>query len=457
MNANAENLTAENLTEIYTPTAEDKTIIIYEGIHRGRIPFIDEMIKDIEETRFLINRHYKDYKDLKEVRKCKNMSEFLGKHRDQLLKIRLEEDEDINFIENEVVYKRYTTKDFIKMYGTTKYNEEFKKVPLISMIEVKKYRYEKEFTSEKMIDNQIFKLIVDVLYCDVLEEEQYKIVSKLEYLHKRQLKYDYIYLEDNGNRQKLYFINRIFKWIKRCIKGKKADVEYNKIFECFSEYIPTSTNTLLEKYFDCVICSENYKFTEIEKNCVCSENICNHCYCCLSIPKKCPTCRKENFKHTIYNTSITPPMRNITYKYNNKVYNFSYKCSNMEDESIFYFDTEKELVDNFTFNFRTEKDLISDYIESSLEDRIIHFDEDFLYEYFNPTLPRRLWNVMMENIRYEESYGSDLMDYLNLSTNGDDEDTIQFIEHCINVDGLEHTLGLESDDYEGTTEIKTYS
>jgi hypothetical protein len=447
--------TAENLTEIYTPTAEQLNIITYEEKNRGTIPFIDEMIKDIEETRFILNRHYKSYKDLKVSRKCKNISEFLSKHKDDLLKIRLEEDE-FNFIENETYYKRYNKLDFIEMYGTKKYYNELIKLPILSYISVKKYRYEKELTSEKVIDEQIFKLIVDVLYCDLIDEERYKLVAKFQYLHKRQFKYDYLYLDDNYNKQKLFFINRIFKWIKKCIKGKKADVEYKKIFECVSEYIPTSINTEIEKNFDCVVCDANVKFTEVEKNCVCNDNICYDCFMSLSTPKKCPTCRKTPFKNTVYNLSHIPPMRNISYRYNNKLYYSSYKCGIIEDESIYYFDTEKEEIGSFTFNFKTEYELISDYIECSLEDRIGQFEIGFLYDYFNPTLPRGLFNLMMENVRYED-YGSDLLEYFNLSTDGDDEDTRQFIEHCINIDGLFHTLGLEEDDYEGEIEIKTYS
>jgi hypothetical protein len=455
MNANAEIKTAENLTEIYTPTAEQLNIITYEEENRGTNPFIDEMIKDIEETRYLLNRHYKSYKDLEVSRKCKNISEFLSKHRDDLLKIRLEEGER-DFIENETYYKRYSLTEFKKMYNSTKYEKELKQFKSLSYVEVKKYRYEKELTSEKVIDEQIFKLIVDVLYCDLIDEERYKLVAKFQYLHKRQFKYDYLYLDGSYNKQKLFFINRIFKWIKKCIKGKKADVEYKKIFECVSEYIPTSTNTEIEKNFDCIICDTNVKFTEVEKSCVCNENICNNCFSSLSTPKKCPTCRNTPFKHSIYNISIVPPMRNISYRYNNKLYYSSYKCSNIEDESIYYFDTEKEEIGSFTFNFKTEYELISDFIECGLEDRITHFDIDFLYNYFNPTLPKRLFEVMMENVRYE-NYGSELLDYFNLSTESNDEDTRQFIEHCVNIDGLFHTLGIDDDDYEGEIEIKTYS
>jgi hypothetical protein len=455
MNANAEIKIAENLTEIYTPTAEHLNIRTYEEVHRGAIPFIDEMIKDIEETRYLLNCHYKSYKDLEVSRKCKNISEFLSKHRDDLLKIRLEEGER-NFIENEKYYKRYSLDDFKKMYGSKKYEKELSQLKNLSYIAVKKYKYEKELTNEKVIDQQIFKLIVDVLYCDIIDEGRYKLVAKFQYLHKRQFKFDYLYLDRNHNKQKLFFINRIFKWIKRCIKGKKADAEYKKIFECVSEYIPSSINTEIEKNFDCIICDTNVKFTEVEKNCVCNENICSNCFLSLSRPKKCPTCRKEPFKHSIYNTAHIPPMRNINYRYNNKLYHSSFKCSKYDDESILYFDTEKEEIGNFTFNFKTEYEMISDFIECNLEDRISQFDIGLLYDYFNPTLPRQLFNVMMENVRYE-NYGSELLDYFNLTTDGDDEHTRGFIEYCVNIDGLFQTLLIDEDDYEGEIEIKTYS
>ena len=456
MNANAEIKTAENLTEIYTPTAEQLNIITYGEEQRGTIPFIDEMIEDIEETRYLLNRHYKSYKDLKVSRKCQNISEFLSKHRDNLLKIRLEEGER-NFIHNETFYKRYSLDDFKVMYGSLNYKKELSQFKCLSYIEVKKYRYEKDLTSEKVIDEQIFKLIVDVLYCDLIDEERYKLVAKFQYLHKRQFKYDYLYLDDSYIKtKKLYFINRIFKWIKKCIKGKKADVEYNKIFECYSDYIPTSINAEIEKNFDCVICDINVKYTEVEKSCVCIENICNNCFSSLSTPKKCPTCRNTPFKHSIYNLSHLPPMRNINFTYNNKLYYYSYKCSSLEDESVFYFDVEKDKIDTFTFNFNTEYEMISNYIECSLEGVIGNFDIGFLYSYFNPSLPRRLFDVMMENVSNED-YGAELLEYFNLSTESNDEDTRQFIEHCVSVDGLFHTLGLDTDDYEGETEIKTYS
>lgn len=449
INANAQN--AEN-AEMQTQNPLPSFIMIngiYAMSNRGEIEFIDKMIADIEETRFLTYRHHNQYKNIQVARNCKNICEFLSKHADDLMKIRpktiLDADND-DFLQFKYVQLRKY--QFQQQYGTKKYYDDLVKLHNLLYIEVKKYKYLSAFKNEKDMNRKIFKLIVDVLYRHEGEDKR-KIVEKLLYLHKRVINYDYFYMHDTSDKFNLYSITRIFKWIKKCIKGKPANAEYAKIFQGVCELIPEHEEEREKSNFVCNLCDEETVYVDITKNCKCNDNICENCYKKLN-PVRCPYCRKTPFQLKINASMIIPAKRRITYNYNNKIFKCEYDNVNLDDETIFFFDGKG--FNSFRILIKDEEKLITDYIEERLEEQITSFQPDFLYNYFNPAqMSERLFGVMMQHIRYESDFGADLLNFFELSTDYEDGYTRDFIYHIISIDGIE---ALGYDENVGSVKIK---
>ena len=441
INANAQNANenAEMQTQPFTHS-------VYAVKNRGKIEVIDKMTADIEETRFLTYRQYNQYKNIKVQRNCRNICEFLSKHADDLMKIRpktINDDDDFLQFKYEQIQKH----TFQEIYGTNKYHKNLVDLHRLLYIEVKKYKYLSVFKNEKDMNRKIFKLIVDVLYRDYPVSKK-KIVEKLLYMHMRVINYDYFYMHDTTDKT-LYSITRIFKWIKKCIKGKPANAEYKKIFENVCEYIPEHEQEAEKLNFVCNLCDEETVYVDLNKNCVCNDNICINCYKKLN-PVRCPYCRKTPFKLSINTSMIIPAKRKITYHYNNKVIKCEYYNRNLEDETVFFFDGIG--INTFRIYIKDEAQLITDYIEEKLEEQITSFQPDFLYNYFRPeNMSERLFNVLISNIRYESDYGAELLQFFELTTDYADQDARDFIYHIISVDGIE---ALGYDDNVGTVAIK---
>jgi hypothetical protein len=442
INANAQNAqNAEMQTQPFTNS-------IYAVSNRGEIEVIDKMTADIEETRFLTYRNYNQYKNIKVHRNCKNICEFLSKHADDLMKIRpktyLDNDDFLQF-----KYEQIQKHTFQQIYGSKKYHKDLVDLHNLLYIEVKKYKYLSVFKNEKDMNRKIFKLIVDVLYRHEGGDKR-KIVEKLLYMHNRVINYDYFYMHDTSDTFNLYSVTRIFKWIKKCIKGKPANAEYKKIFENVCEFIHEHEQESEKLNFVCNLCDEETVYVDLKKNCVCNDNICANCYKKLN-PVRCPFCRTTPFKLSINASMIVPAKRKITYHYNNKVIKCEYdNFKNLEDETVFFFDGRG--FNSFRILIRDEEKLITDYIEEKLEGQIVYFEPQFLHNYFNPAqMSLNLFTAMMEHIRYESDYGADLLELFELSTDYEDEYTRDFIYHIISVDGID---ALGYDDNVATVAIK---
>ena len=423
---NSNSSTSENL--IFTPTAEQLSLICYDFYDRGKINFIDTMIDSIEASDIKKYENFKQYKNIQVNRKCRNITEFLSKHGDDLYKIR----NDYNVVDY-VYYKKYTKIDFLEKYGSRKYYNDLLKLPNLKVIELKKFKYVKEFQSENDMNYKIFQIITDVLYCDVEKNERRKIIERFCYLNKRQFKYDYFYLDHHNDKNKLYCITKIFKWIKKVIKGKNGDNEYKKIFECESEYLEEEENIEI-KNFNCCICYDDKEYKKILKNCNCVNHICNGCYSNIPNPKVCPTCRQSNFQSCHIMEFIVSKKRIFNYKYNNKLFKLSYNLDQLSDDTIYLFNNGK--LEEMKFTIQSYSCLRDEFIQN-LQDHIIYFNPQFLYNYFNLSIPERLFNKMMEAIREnnDDDYESDLMELLGLSDDYLDEVNINFCNHCYNEDG----------------------
>lgn len=350
----------------------------------------------------------KEFKHIQKSKKCENLTQFISKYENELKAIAPH---------NKIFNIDFKTEEWSNEHQTN----------LI------KYRYDKKFKNEKHMMKQIIKLIVDIVYYGLDEK---KLRMKLSYLLKRGFKFPFFIIPDYNKEVNYYPITYIFNYIKKAIKAKDATNEFNKIFENVSEYTPSQEGGQ-NQFFECIICRENAPYETINKNCVCTENICRECFMHLQSPKTCPTCRKRPFILTINEAEPIPAKINFKFLYNNKTIEKKYNANNVWENEIYYLKNGVE-VDYTTLEIEDRDNLIKDYIENSLGDHIKYFSTDFLYNYFDLPFSNTIFNVIMENS--QEINNDEIMQLLGLTDDPEDETTLNFINHCINIDGLGHTL-----------------
>jgi len=357
----------------------------------------------------------KEFKHIQTPKKCENMSQFISKYSKELEEIATE---------NVWLNIDYKTEEWSNEYQT-------------KMI---KYFYDKKFKNEKHMRKQIYKLIVEIVYPDEMQPNKKKLRMKLSYLFECGFKYPFFIINSANSNIKFYSITYIYNFIKKAIKGKDATKEYNKIFENVSEFTP-SQPAPNNQFFDCIICREQQPYITINKNCVCVENICNECFMHLQSPKTCPTCRKRPYTLTINKAEPTPAKRNFKFLYNNKTIEKSYTATSINDDDEIYYLRNGNEVDYIDFKIEEREDLISEFIENELGEHIKYFSNDFLFQYFDLPFSKAIFEVIMQNA--QDLDNSDIMDLLGLTDDPEEEYTREFIEHCINIDGLGHTLHLD--------------
>ena len=278
-------------------------------------------------------------------------------------------------------------------------------------------------------------------------------------------------MEEKAETATFYNIFDLFKYIKRTIKGKNGDKLFNKIKEFKCEFIPEIKAEPLKQEFKCAVCLED-KENEyiINFNCNCKDLICQGCFNTLPQPKKCPLCRKTPYKLNLTIAEDEPAKRRFTIKYNNKIYEEDIKFSILEDETLFYFDTNKEKIIFFKLRLKTDDDILNEIIDdddnffsfccykadlyylqfhsktelgeniikvcldATYEDKLERWEfiedvlglrnnndrREFLSEYYN--------NYGAENMMYEEQY-KDSFDYIMKHFNNSKERTNLFVDY----------------------------
>lgn len=303
MNANADNH-AE-------PTAETADIIIlkYDKKH--------------EEN--------KTFKHIQKPKKAKNLTQYLSKYLDKI---------------NDL------TQYFIKIDDVEE-DEEGEEI----------FKYDREFRTEKEINEAIINLIIDMFYNVNYEDDKKILRKKFIYLVENKIKHPYFLIEDITETATFYPINYIFQYIKKTIKGKDDEKLFNKIKSCKFEFIPKVKAEPLSQNFDCGICADNIQLNHIiNYNCECINLICEGCYRGLINPKKCPFCRKTPYKLNLTIPQDEPAKRKMTIKYNNKTYEKTYKFDYIKNSSLFYFNIDNETFNDFIFKIKSDYELKEDFV-----------------------------------------------------------------------------------------------
>ena len=407
MNANAEIKTAESFFETTTTTNAE----------------------------FEIHEANKTFKHIQTPKKATNMTQYLSKYKDKL--------NDLSQYE----------------------------INIDAMDDNNNYKYDKEFKTEKQINKAIIKLIRDMFYNLGSGVESKILRLKINYFIENQFKFPFFIMEEKAETATFYNIFDLFKYIKRTIKGKNGDKLFNKIEEFKCEFIPEIKAEPLKQEFKCAVCLED-KENEyiINFNCNCKDLICQGCFNTLPQPKKCPLCRKTPYKLNLTIAEDEPAKRRFTIKYNNKIYEEDIKFSILEDETLFYFDTNKEKIIFFKLRLKTYDDILNEIIDdddnffsfccykadlyylqfhsktelgeniikvcldATYEDKLERWEfiedvlglrnnndrREFLSEYYN--------NYGAENMMYEEQY-KDSFDYIMKHFNNSKERTNLFVDY----------------------------
>lgn len=367
-----------------------------------------EKLNQKAEEKHIIN---KEFKHIQKPKKCENLTQFISKYENELKAIAPN---------NNLFNIDLKTEEWSNEYQT----------------KMTKYTYDKKFKNEKHMRKQIIKLIIDIVYYGLNAST---LKMKLSYLIECGFKFPFFLIPDFNKEATYYSITHIFNFIKKAIKGKDATNEYNKIFENVSEYTPEQQPPQ-NQFYDCIICREQQPYITINKNCGCVDNICNECFNHLQSPKTCPTCRKRPYILTINKAEATPAKRNFKFSYNNKTIEKSHNVCSIDDDEIYYLKNGKD-VDYINFKIENQENLISDFIVNSLSEYIKYFSTDFLFNYFDLPFSKAIFEVVMQNSN--DLNNGDIMELLGLSEDPEDGTTLDFINHCINIDGLGHTLHLD--------------
>lgn len=246
------------------------------------------------------------------------------------------------------------------------------------------YKYDEEFKTEKEINKFIIRLIIDMFY-NLDNENSLILRLKIKYMIDNKFNYPFLIIEEKEETGTFYNIYDIFKYIKRTIKGKNGDKLFNKIKDFKCEFIPEIKAEPLKQEFKCAVCLEDKEYPYIINfNCQCRDLICQGCFNTLPQPKKCPLCRKTPYKLNLTVAEDEPPKRKFMIKYNNKSYEEFIKISKLEDETVYYFDTQKEKIKYFKMQLKTDEELIAEVIED--DDNFFSFccyRADLYYLYHN--------------------------------------------------------------------------
>ena len=422
--------TCKGSTAKASPAPAPAPVSTVEAINNAKYSFLNMIFNE----RHIKHLEFISFKFCQIPRKCSNMTEFLARYGEDIAKLDLGnaicgvdvQKPDINAMISET--KDGEDVDFIH------YNKTY-------LLTTTKYKYDKKFKNEKHTNKQIIKFIVNYFYNHLNNEKKIHLIEKIKFMIDEKFKYPFIYLDSSKNNSKMtyYPINYLFKWFKKLIKAKGVNQEFKKIMVNNSFYIPEQIIQAPLKNFTCYICMEDVPFCGINKPCSCVENICLSCFNNLQNPKKCPTCRRNNFTLNISNQGdIIMERRKIIFNYNNTIISRDLE-KNYHYQSSFFYLKENE-IKSLKIKIRTEEELKDSYIENSLSDAIIHFNAEFLHSYFNPSLPYDLFEVMAENLRY--GHAESLMEYLGLSNDCRDEESVNFVNWCIEQDGFKQFLGI---------------
>lgn len=353
----------------------------------------------------------KEFKHIQTSKKCENLTQFISKY------------------ENELKTLAPNNTIFNIDLKTEEWSNEYQMKTI-------KYTYDKKFKNEKHMIKQIIKLIIDIVYYGL----NAKILRmKITYLLKRGFKFPFFLIPDFNREATYYPITYIFNYIKKAIKGKDATNEYNKIFENMSEYRPAQ-ETEENQNFDCIICNEQQPYISINKNCGCVDNICNQCFNNLQSPKTCPTCRKRPYTLAIYKAEPIPEKRTFKFLYNNRTIEREFNLYSIDQNEIYYLKNGDE-VDYIHFEIEDKEEMIRQFIDGELSEYIKYFSTDFLFNYFDLPFSKAIFEVVMENSQDLDT--NDIMNLLGLTNDPEDETTLNFVNHCVDIDGLGHTMHKE--------------
>jgi hypothetical protein len=353
----------------------------------------------------------KEFKHIQTSKKCENLTQFISKY------------------ENELKTLAPNNTIFNIDLKTEKWGNEYQ-------TKMTKYTYDKKFKNEKHMIKQIIKLIIDIVYYGLNAKN---LRMKITYLLKRGFKFPFFLIPDFKKEETYYPITYIFNYIKKAIKGKDATNEYNKIFENVSEYRPPAQQTE-NQIFECIICKEDKQFKSINKNCVCIDNICNECFMHLPSPKTCPTCRKRPFTLAIYKADAPQRKRNFKFLYNNKTIEREFNLYSIDQNEIYYLKNGDQ-VDYTHFEIEDKEEMIKEFIDGELSENIKYFSTDFLFQYFDLPFSKAIFEVIMQNSQDLDT--NDIMNLLGLTNDPEDETTLNFVNHCVDIDGLGHTMHKE--------------
>jgi hypothetical protein len=407
------NLSSTASTEKVTPSAALMQTKLFKEIARCNTINIQTEAQ---------HKKNKEYKFIQTNRKCQNMTEFISKYENELKKLS-PNNSAIN-IDKKI------------------------EIPNDKGGSLIKYKYDKRFKNEKHLNKQIIKLIVDIICPNntPLNDIGLKIKLKISYLYKRGFMFPF-FIVPKDSKDTHYCITYIFNFIKRAIKGKDATALYDKIFENISTYSPQQPAPQNANY-DCIVCDDTTAFVFVNKNCNCNDNICPDCYDKLPTPKKCPTCRKQPFNLKIDVATPIPAKRHFKMLYNNRIFEREYDADNTNpnynlnyhENDIVYLQ-QCQSIERIELDIKENNELIHEYIANSLSERIGYYSTSFLYDHFDLPFSEAILEAIFEK-KYELPDG-DILHMLGLTDDPEDETTLDFIKHCIELDGLKDALLIE--------------
>jgi hypothetical protein len=300
------------------------------------------------------------------------------------------------------------------------------------------YIHDKEFKSKKLLDFEILKLIITLIYQNDEVNFNNKEVSKIfylaYYLSERGFRCPFKILTKNRYLKDLTDIKKLYKYI--CSGGKTPKPNFNE--DKINENIIINNENL-----NCCVCLEDYNI--IDNNFVSCQNcinlqICAPCFGNLN-PRRCPICR------TNYINLVNKDLRQIKFIYNNQTFKKDISLEDIEENEIMliYLDVMNEYHPNIkyiTLNIDSHYDIINDFINNKIDDRAIYYKPDFIRNHLLPVFDGVIDNDFIEALQDNENYNiiNRILGFNNLTLEEENANRRKFFDDACETDAEKDIL-----------------
>jgi hypothetical protein len=303
------------------------------------------------------------------------------------------------------------------------------------------YIYDKEFKSKKLLDFEILKLIIHLIYqnqeINFHNKEASKIFYLAHYLIKRGFKCPFKIVSKNHYIKDLTDIKKLYTYI--CSGGTTTKPIFNE------DKINNNVNNN-DDNLNCCCCLEDYNI--INNNYVSCQNcinlqICAPCFNNLN-PRRCPICRTNNIN--LVNTDS----REIKYIYNNQTFKKNIRLNDIEDDEIMliYLYTINETglrIEDFKLKIDRHYDIINNYINNEIDNNAIYYNAQFIESHLLPVFDGVIDTNFIEVLQENENYNiiNRILGFSNLTPQEEKANKSKFFNDASSIDGEAHILRYE--------------